>query len=120
MRSLVLCYSRTGTTKKVATALAESLGAELAELRCDRYPPNARGYVRAAYDSIRRRLAPVSAPPAVGRGYDLAVIASLIWTSYPAVPVLSFLKGRPKLPGKVAVVADAHRLAGGPGGSTTQ
>jgi hypothetical protein len=37
MRSLVLCYSRTGTTKKVATALAESLGAELAELRCDRY-----------------------------------------------------------------------------------
>jgi hypothetical protein len=60
MRSLVLCYSRTGTTKEVAAALAERLGAELAELHCDRYRPGPLGYVRAAYDSLRRRLAPVS------------------------------------------------------------
>jgi flavodoxin len=36
MRSLVLCYSRTAKTKKVATALAESLGADLTEIRCGR------------------------------------------------------------------------------------
>jgi hypothetical protein len=103
MRTLILYYSRTGTTRKAAEALAGLLGADLAEIRCDRYRTGVFSYIRAAYDSIRRNLPAIEISPAARQPYDRIVIGGPIWAGRPASPVRSYLAGNNRLPGRVAL-----------------
>ncbi len=73
MKTLIVYYSRTGTTKTVATALADTLGADLGEIRCGRYRPGIFRYPRAGYDSLKGNLPPIEAPPIDAENCDLAV-----------------------------------------------
>lgn len=91
MRTLIVYYSRTGSTRKVARALAGMLGADLAEVRCDLYRPGFLGYVRAAYGSIRGELPAIEVPPAVGQPYDLVLIGAPMWVGRPAAPIRTLL-----------------------------
>jgi hypothetical protein len=104
MRTLVIYYSRTGTTRKAARALADMLGADTAEIRCERYGVGGLGYIRAAYDSVRGTRPAIVIPTAVDSNYDLVVIAAPLWTTYPAVPARSFLADRKPFPGRVALL----------------
>lgn len=104
MRALVVYYSRTDTTRKAAQSLAEMLGADIAEIRCDRYTLGALGYMRAAFDSVRGARPAVQVPAAADAVYDLVVIAAPIWAGYPAAPMRSFLAGRKPHRGRVAVL----------------
>jgi hypothetical protein len=104
MRTLIVYYSLSGTTAKVAGGLAELLGADLAEIRCDRYRRGFIGYVRAAYDSVRGKLPLVGLPPAVDRPCDLMIVAGPIWAGHVATPVRAFLAAGRTLPRKIALV----------------
>jgi menaquinone-dependent protoporphyrinogen IX oxidase len=103
MRTLIVYYSRTGLTRKVAVALAGLLGADLAEIRCDQYGPGILRYIRAAYDSVRGKLPSIELPPAVRQPYDLVIIGTPMWTGHPALPIRAFLAGGTKLPSRVAL-----------------
>ncbi len=103
LRTLVIYYSRTGTTAKLAEALVEALEAELAEIRCDLYRPGIFRYLRAGYDSVRIKLPPIRFPPMVPRDYDLVLIGGPVWTSYPALPLRSFLAHPPGLPPRIGL-----------------
>lgn len=70
MRTLIVHYSRTGTTR----ALAGALGADVAEIRCKRYQGGFLRYLRAGYNSIEGNLPPVEAPPTAAAAYDLVLI----------------------------------------------
>lgn len=103
LRTLIIYYSRTGTTAKLAEALAEALDADLAEIRCDRYRPGIFRYLRAGYDSVKIKLPPIKVPPMVPLDYDLVLIGGPVWTSYPALPLRSFLANPPELPPRLGV-----------------
>ncbi|WP_390911305.1 flavodoxin [Pseudosulfitobacter sp. SM2401] len=103
MKSLVLFYSRTGTTTKVANALGTALSADIKEIKCPRYQGGWFAYLRAGYDSVKGRLPPIDVPDLSFDEYDLVIIGAPIWTSYPALPLRSFLARKPKLPSRVAV-----------------
>ncbi len=94
MRSLIVYYSRTGNTRKVAQELAGMLGADLAEVRCDRYQAGFFGYLRAAYGSAKGRLPPIEFPSAVEQPYDLILVGGPIWVGRPALPIRAFLAMR--------------------------
>ena len=47
MRALIVYYSLSGTTAKVAEALAKAFDGERAEIRCDRYRSGIVSYFRA-------------------------------------------------------------------------
>ncbi|MFM0500197.1 flavodoxin family protein [Paraburkholderia caffeinilytica] len=96
---LVVYFSRTGTTRLLASVLARMLAADLEEI-CDcsdREGPS--GYLRSLADAIRRR--PVEIVPAglsVSK-YDLVVIGSPVWASSVSAPVRSYLiENRAQLP----------------------
>jgi hypothetical protein len=103
MRILVVYFSRTGTTKKAAEELARLLGAELAEIRCERYPRGLFGYMRAGRDSMRGHLPPIAVPSLAKEPYDLMVIGSPIWAGHSSTPVRAFLSGGVTLPSRVGL-----------------
>lgn len=101
-KRLVLYYSRTGTTEHLAKLLASALDADLAQIECDQYR-GAFGYVRAAYDSLKRRLPDIKVSIDSVEKYDLLILGGPIWTSYPAAPLRAFLAQKRALPKQVAL-----------------
>lgn len=104
MRTLVLYYSRTGTTRLAAEAVAEAVGAELSEIQAPRYRGAILGYARAGYDSLKRKVPPITTSNAAGAEYEQLVLATPVWTSYPATPIRAFLLTEPPLPNQVALL----------------
>jgi menaquinone-dependent protoporphyrinogen IX oxidase len=103
MKTLIVFYSRTGNTRKVAAALARELDADMLEIRCDRYRAGAVRYLQAGYDSVVGNLPKIVMPRYSAEDYDLMLIGTPVWTSHPSLPVRAFLAGRPRLPNRVAL-----------------
>lgn len=102
-KTLVVYYSRTGTTRKLAAALAGSLSADIVEIQCGRYGSGIFRYLRAGYDSLKGNLPPIEMSHEVTADYDLALIGAPIWTSYPALPLRAFLASKPTLPLRIGL-----------------
>jgi hypothetical protein len=104
MKTLILYYSLSGTTRRVATQLAGDLDADIEEISCKRYLPGLWGYLLVAYDSIRGNLPPIGPLAHSVSKYELVVIAAPIWAFRPATPARTLLKDeRERLP-RVAFV----------------
>lgn len=103
MRTLIVYYSRTGTTATVARALANRLDADIREISCDRYAGGIFRYLLAGYDSVRGNLPEIEMAQFAAEQYDIVLVGTPIWTSHPALPVRSFLHRKPDLPVRVAV-----------------
>lgn len=90
-RILVVCYSRTGTTRLVADAIARQLGCGVEELIDTRNRRGFAGAVRSVIDSIRKAqtvLAPIQHNPA---DYDLVIVGSPVWSGSLTPAVRTYL-----------------------------
>lgn len=94
MTALVLYYSNTGNTQKVAKALAEQLGADLAEITCQTYLAW-YGPLAMAWDIFTRHRPKVSVVAPKDARYDLVVVGGPVWAAHVAPPVLSALRMLP-------------------------
>lgn len=103
MRTLILYYSRTGTTATLAKAIAAKTQSATLAIKCERYRPGALRYLLAGYNSVRGRLPEIDLPIHDFREYDIVVLGSPIWTSYPSLPLRTFLSQKPPLPQRVAL-----------------
>jgi flavodoxin len=96
---LVVYYSRTDTTRSLASALAGILDADLEEI-CDcsnRVGPG--GYLRSLVDAIRKRHVEIVPAGRDVSAYDLVVIGSPVWAGSVSAPVRSYLmENRARLP----------------------
>lgn len=90
-RVLVAYYSRSGTTRRVATEIAQALGADLAEIRSRRRRTGVVGYLRSAVEAMLEagaQIDPVAADPA---RYDLVVLGSPVWYASLSSPLRTFV-----------------------------
>jgi flavodoxin len=87
MRALVLYYSNTGNTQKVAKALAERLGADLAEITCQTYLTWYRP-LAIAWDVFTRHHPKVSIVAPQHAHYDLVIVGGPVWAARAAPPVM--------------------------------
>ena len=102
MRTAIVFYSRTGHTRSMAERLAGLLDGDLVEIRCPRYRTGWFRYLLAGYDSVKGNLPAIDFPEMELADYDLVLIGAPVWTSYPALPVRTFLSRQPVLPDRVA------------------
>ena len=103
MRVSILYYSRTGTTRTLAKALADEFCADIAEIRCPRYDGGSLRYLLAGYDSLTGKLPTIEVPRTTAKDYDLLLLGAPIWTSHPAVPLRAFLAKAPTLPDRIGL-----------------
>lgn len=103
MTALVLYFSNTGNTQKVAKALAEQLGADLAEITCQTYLAW-YGPLAMAWDIFTRHRPRVSVVVPRHAHYELVVVGGPVWAAHAAPPVLSALRMLPAADATAAFV----------------
>jgi flavodoxin len=90
-RTLVVYYSRTGTTRTAARQIAHSLGADLEEI--EPYTPRSGivGYLRSSLEASLGRLTGIEPLIYEPEDYDLVVIGSPVWNASLSSPVRTYL-----------------------------
>jgi len=92
MKILVVYYSRTGTTKKVAEFLDEAYDFEVEAIEDYVNRSGMLGLLRSTTAAMLRRGARIAEMKRDPRDYDLVVIGTPIWAGTMSTPVRSFLQ----------------------------
>ena len=88
---LVVYYSRTGTTRKVAEYISQTLGAELEEIVDKKNRSGPIGWLFAGKDAGEKSLTEIETPKHDPSEYDLVVIGSPVWNDTVSTPIRTYL-----------------------------
>ena len=92
MKSLIVFYSRTNITKKLAEEIASKLNADIEEVVPKVNYQGKIGYARGGKDAIRENiidLEPLNYDP---NDYDIVYIGTPVWASRSSTPIISYIK----------------------------
>lgn len=90
-RILVVYFSRSGTTRRLAKSLAERLSADIEEI-CDyRNRSGPGGYLRSLLEALRQRPVGIVPHGLDVASYDVVVIGTPVWASSVSTPVRAYL-----------------------------
>jgi flavodoxin len=89
---LVVYYSLSGNTARVALDLARRLGADIESLRDKNHGAEFAGFLRAAYDAWRRIPSSVENLGRDPGNYDLTIIGTPVWVGQMTPAVRSYLR----------------------------
>eukprot|EP01037_Dinobryon_pediforme_P020504 gene20504-21146_t len=90
-RVLVVYFSRTGNTHRIAEALAGKLNAEIDEVTETRDRSALGGYVGAIIDVLFKRPADILPARHDPANFDLVVIGTPVWASSVSMPIRAYL-----------------------------
>lgn len=91
MKTLIVYYSRTGTTKNVAQRLSQEIGAESEEIIDLKKRGGFFGWLGAGGDAMRKKLAKIEALDKDPADYDLVVVGTPIWAGLMAPAARTYL-----------------------------
>jgi flavodoxin len=89
---LIVFFSRTGTTRRLAEHIARATGADVEELKESRSRGGILGWLRSGYEGTYRRSAQILPLRRRLSDYDLVFIGSPTWNRALASPVRGFLE----------------------------
>lgn len=88
---LVVCFSRTGYTRRIAEHIARATGADLEAIR-ERTPRTGwLGYWRSAREALRGTAADIAPASLQPRDYALVVIGTPVWAGNVSSPVRAWI-----------------------------
>lgn len=92
MKTLVIFYSHTGKTKKVAAERAKKENADLFEVKLKKPYSKLGAYLKGALAAMKQKSVEVSEIKCNFNDYDKIIIAMPIWASFPAPPINNIVK----------------------------
>lgn len=92
MRTLIVFYSRMGTTKKVGEKLAELISAETEEIIDAKDRTGAWGFIMSGRDAMKKRPAGIKPSDKNLSEYDLVIAGTPVWAGTVSAPMRTFLK----------------------------
>ena len=92
MKSLVVYYSRTNITKKLAEAIAEKTSADIDEIIPKVNYRGKLGYARGGKHAIQEKIIDFENMKYDPSDYDILYIGGPVWAGKSANPVISYLK----------------------------
>ena len=90
MKALIIYFSRTGMTRKVAENLKIKLNADIEEIKDPTDRAGVMGYFRCGKESMKKILAPIEDIKSDLTAYDLVIIGTPIWGWNMSSPVRAF------------------------------
>ena len=90
-RVLIVFYSRTRTTRRVAEAIRDALGCAIDEIRDTKGRSGVIGWLRAGREAGSRTLTRISGVDEDPSGYDLVVIGSPTWNGTVSTPIRTYI-----------------------------
>jgi flavodoxin len=98
-RILIIYYSRSGTTRKVAESLSAVLTCDREEIVEANSRSGVLGYLRSLVEARRQRPATIAQPTNDPSSYDLIVIGTPVWAWSLSSPVRAYMMAnRARLP----------------------
>lgn len=91
MKALVVYYSRTGTTRKLAGAITEKIDADKIEIKTKKNLQGLSGAIKSGWDSFAERKPVIEEIDRDLGEYDIVLIGSPIWAGNVSAPVRTFL-----------------------------
>ncbi|GAA0178039.1 flavodoxin [Clostridium sediminicola] len=91
-KTLVIYYSRSGKTKKVAESIAKKLHADLQQIIDNKKRSGLFGFICSGRDAMNENLADIQEIHVNINDYDKIIIGTPVWASRIATPVLEFIK----------------------------
>jgi len=91
VESLVVFYSRTGRTKKVAESISSILGCDVEEIFDTKNRAGILGYLRSGWEASRRKttvIREIKKDPAL---YDIVIIGTPLWSGLMSSPIRTYL-----------------------------
>jgi len=79
MKTLIVYYSRTGNTRKLAQAIAAELGAAVEEIVESKSRAGILGWLGAGRDAMLRRTTPIQPLKTDPARFDLVVVGTPVW-----------------------------------------
>jgi flavodoxin len=91
MKALVIYYSRTGRTKKVAETIADVLTCDKEEIIDTQKRSGPIGFLRSGYQARQKSLINIKEPRKDLLEYDLVIIGTPVWAGTVSSPVRTFI-----------------------------
>ena len=107
MNAVVVYYSRTGTTKSVAHAVAQKLGCETKEITDLKSRAGVMGYLTGGKDAVSKKLTQISEEKTKSEEYDLYILGTPVWGSNPCPAIRTFITQNKNKIKKVALFCTA-------------
>jgi flavodoxin len=92
MKCLVVYYSWSGNTAKVARAIAADLSADVEEIRELKARTGLLAFVRSAIEASRRKASSISASAADASAYDMVILGSPVWAGEMAPALRAYIE----------------------------
>jgi len=91
MNVLVVYYSRSGITRRVAWDLASMMDADIEEIIDPTDRSGIIGYIRSVWHVVRNKEAPIRTPQNDPSTYDLVIIGTPVWGRKMSAPVRAYI-----------------------------
>lgn len=90
-RKLIIYYSRTGTTRMLATELAIKLDADVLPIEDTHSRRGAAGYMRSLFEAMRGTVPTIEPTRLDPSGYDLVLLGTPVWAGHLSSPMRRLL-----------------------------
>ena len=92
MKSLVVYYSRTDITKKLAEDIAGKVNADIEEIKPKVNYQGKIGYARGGKDAFREKVIDLETPKYDPQDYDVVYLGTPVWAGKTSTPLYSYIK----------------------------
>jgi flavodoxin len=105
---LVVYFSRTGYTRRVAEEVAAALGAELEALREPRDRKGFFNYMRSGREALTKRQAPIEPMVQDPAEFELVVLGTPVWAGHVSSPMRTYVAEHGRDFRSVAIFCTQH------------
>lgn len=91
---LVVYFSRTGYTRKVAEEIAARCDADIESIRDVRSRSGIFGYFRSAREALKKRVTDIQSPTKNPSDYELIILGTPVWASNVSSPMRSYINAQ--------------------------
>jgi flavodoxin len=92
MKALVIYYSRSSVTKKVAQTISEQINADIEEIVDTEQRGGIIGFIKSGFQAVYDKLTKIQDIKSNLDDYDLVILGTPVWAGKPSTPATTFIK----------------------------